>query len=285
MITNRNGMKKLIIVRHGNTFSKNDTPTRVGARTDLSLVEREKSANAAKYLMNEGLYPNKIYSSPLKRTMETAQIIKQEMGLNVDIVPALEFREIDYGPDENQKEDDVLLRLGMRFVQEHNINENEEHLLKQRGKEVIRRWDEEAIVPYDWIVDIPSIKRSWKNFAGNLENNDITLVVTSNGIIRFAPCILNESYESFCSRYPIKVSTGGICIFESANNSEWNLLSWNNSPPMETCREATGVPEGRGCPAGAGEIPLQGGVPEGRGGPTGWFDLPRRGGRRAVRSL
>jgi len=29
------GTTKLIIVRHGNTFSKGETPTRVGAKTDL----------------------------------------------------------------------------------------------------------------------------------------------------------------------------------------------------------------------------------------------------------
>ena len=177
--------------------------------------------------MSKGLYPNKIYSSPLKRTMETAEIIRREMGLAADIVRAVEFKEIDYGPDENQKEDDVLLRLGARFVQEHNINGNDERLLRQRGKEIIKHWDEEAIVPYDWVVDVPSIKRAWKNFVRALDDNDKALVVSSNGIIRFAPCILNEAYESFCSRYSIKVSTGGVCIFESQNNAEWSLVEWN----------------------------------------------------------
>lgn len=32
-------IKTLIIARHGNTFGPDDTPTRVGARTDLPLVE------------------------------------------------------------------------------------------------------------------------------------------------------------------------------------------------------------------------------------------------------
>ena len=31
-----------MIVRHGNTFRAGETPTRVGARTDLPLVERNE---------------------------------------------------------------------------------------------------------------------------------------------------------------------------------------------------------------------------------------------------
>jgi probable phosphoglycerate mutase len=220
-------MKKLIIARHGNTFRPNETPTRVGARTDLSLVEKEKSINIAKYLMNNGLYPNKIYSSPLKRTMETAEIIKQEMGFALDIAKAPEFKEIDYGPDENKTEDDVLLRLGKQYAREHNINEKEEHLLRQYGKDIIKDWDEKGSVPYDWEVDVPSITKSWKNLAHALDDDDIALVVTSNGIIRFAPYILNMAYEEFFKHNSIKVSTGGICIFENADNTGWNLLAWN----------------------------------------------------------
>ena len=220
-------MKKLIIARHGNTFRPNETPTRIGARTDISLVEKDRSVNIAKYLMDKELYPNKIYSSPLKRTKETADIVKQEMGLAVDIVEVHEFSEIDYGPDENKTEDEVTLRLGKRYAKEDNINERDENLLKQYGKDIIKLWDEKGIVPYDWTVDIQSIKRTWKNLAYNLDEGDITLVVTSNGIIRFAPYILNEPYEDFCNRNSIKVSTGGICIFESADNTEWNLSAWN----------------------------------------------------------
>jgi probable phosphoglycerate mutase len=220
-------MSKLVIARHGNTFRLNETPTRVGARTDLCLVEKEKSINVAKYLMSMEIYPNRIYSSPLKRTMETAEIIKQEMGLAVDIIEAHEFKEIDYGPDENRTEDDVMLRLGERYAHEHNINEKEEHVLRKLGKVIIELWDEKGIVPYDWIVDVPSIKRSWKNLANSLDDNDIALIVTSNGIIRFSPCILNEPYESFYDRNTIKVSTGGICIYESVNNVKWNLSAWN----------------------------------------------------------
>jgi probable phosphoglycerate mutase len=177
--------------------------------------------------MGKALYPNKIFSSPLKRTMETADIIRKEMGLSIDIVKAHEFIEIDHGPDENKTEDEVTLRLGKRYAIESNKNEKDESTLRQYGSDIIKLWDEKGIVPYDWIVDVMSIKSSWKNLADNLIEGDIALVVTSSGIIRFAPYILAEPYESFCNNNSIKVSTGGICIFENENNTDWNLSAWN----------------------------------------------------------
>jgi probable phosphoglycerate mutase len=41
---------RIIIARHGNTFTKDQTPLRVGARTDLPLVETERGTNIGKYI-------------------------------------------------------------------------------------------------------------------------------------------------------------------------------------------------------------------------------------------
>ena len=47
--------RKLVIVRHGNTFRAGETPTRVGARTDLPLVEEERARSAGRYLREKGI--------------------------------------------------------------------------------------------------------------------------------------------------------------------------------------------------------------------------------------
>lgn len=44
-----------MIVRHGNTFRAGETPTRVGARTDLPLVEEERARSAGRYLREKGI--------------------------------------------------------------------------------------------------------------------------------------------------------------------------------------------------------------------------------------
>lgn len=75
--------RKLVIVRHGNTFRAGETPTRVGARTDLPLVEEERARSAGRYLREKGIVIDKVISAPLKRTLETANYILEEM--NVDL--------------------------------------------------------------------------------------------------------------------------------------------------------------------------------------------------------
>ena len=44
-----------MIVRHGNTFRAGETPTRVGARTDLPLVEEERARSADVIYVKRGL--------------------------------------------------------------------------------------------------------------------------------------------------------------------------------------------------------------------------------------
>ena len=48
-------MKRLIIARHGNTFRPGETPTRVGAGTDLPLVEETRARSIGRYLKDKGL--------------------------------------------------------------------------------------------------------------------------------------------------------------------------------------------------------------------------------------
>ena len=50
-------MKTLIIARHGNTFRPGETPTRVGSRTDLPLVEEERGRGIGRWLKQLGRNP------------------------------------------------------------------------------------------------------------------------------------------------------------------------------------------------------------------------------------
>ena len=52
-------MTTLIIARHGNTFGPEDTPTRVGARTDVPLVGSglEQGRALGRWLKAQGLRP------------------------------------------------------------------------------------------------------------------------------------------------------------------------------------------------------------------------------------
>ncbi len=204
----------LVIARHGNTFDKADIPTRVGARTDIPLVKsgKEQAARIGKLLKESNILPDSVYSSHLLRTKETAQIAIEQTGYKLPIYPLDIFNEIDYGPDENKTEDEVISRI---------------------GKEAIEKWDKEAIVPDGWNFKPEDTIKHWKDFASHIAKDDAgghILVVTSNGIARFAPYITGD-FQGFSKENNIKMSTGAISIFEhDSDTGKWECKRWNFKP-------------------------------------------------------
>ena len=205
-------MTTLIIARHGNTFDPEDTPTRVGARTDLPLVEKghEQAKAIGQYIKENRLIPDVVYSSTLQRTIETAEIAVKESGVTNPIFQLDIFNEIDYGPDENKVEADVIARI---------------------GKDAIKAWDSDAIVPDGWKIDPQEVIENWIGFADQISahhDNETVLVVTSNGIARFAPHITGD-FEGFRANHNIKLSTGALGILKH-DGLQWSVEEWNIRP-------------------------------------------------------
>lgn len=212
-------MTRILIARHGNTFGPGQIPTRVGAKTDLPLVEEHRARSIGKYLQDNGLVPHVVYAAPLQRTMQTATLAIKAFGGTIQPIAAENFKEISYGPDENKTEEEVMLRLGQGDI--------------DQGRNIIEAWNKKATVPRGWDVNPNAIIENWKTFAEQLEKNHPNrnvLVVSSNGIIRFAPH-LTGNFEKFAEQYPIKVSPGGICIFEKKERELfWTCTAWNKKP-------------------------------------------------------
>ena len=210
---------RIIIARHGNTFKPDDTPTRVGFETDLPLVEEHRARSIGKYLLEHNLVPHVAYAAPLLRTMRTAELAIEELKGNLKPNIADDFKEIGYGPDENKTEDEVMLRLG-----NGNIS---------KGKSIINEWNKSAKVPHGWQVSPDLIIQSWKLFAEKVFKsyaNKTAMLVSSNGIMRFSPYLTGD-FLQFSEQYDLKVSTGGICIFErEKNEKKWKCTGWNIKP-------------------------------------------------------
>lgn len=204
-------MTRLVIARHGNTFNAGEAPRRVGARTDLPLVSsgREQARRIGQWLKANDLLPEATYCSELMRTRETAELAIRETGYFQPIYPLSIFNEIDYGPDENKEEPDVIARI---------------------GEQAIRDWDARAIVPEGWDFDPQKTILDWHGFAEHVVNDDqdIVLVVTSNGIARFAPYITGD-FDGFSARHGIKISTGALCVLEH-DGERWHVREWNVKP-------------------------------------------------------
>jgi 2,3-bisphosphoglycerate-dependent phosphoglycerate mutase len=229
-------MTTLIIARHGNTFAPGDVVTYVGARTDLPLVEsgREQARAIGRYLKENGFIPDVVYASALRRAQETAKIAVMETGVSNPIFTLDILNEIDYGPDENKTRDDVVARI---------------------GEQALNDWDERGIVPEGWSADTAMIQNNWMGFVrsivpphksfpphpyplpdGERESEpkartgegEIHLVVTSNGIARFAPCITGD-YEGFLQLHSPKLATGAMGVLVH-NGHGWAIKSWNFRP-------------------------------------------------------
>jgi probable phosphoglycerate mutase len=213
-------MKTIIVVaRHGNTFAKGETPRRIGAKTNLPLVETLRGTSVGLYLKAHALVPSAIYAAPLSRTLQTAELAAAACGAEVAITELNEFTEIDYGPDENKTEEEVFLRLGAGDP--------------NRGRATVEAWNVSATVPDGWRVDVRRIVDAWLEFAAAVETGlkgKIALIVTSNGIIRFAPHLTGD-FDGFANGHELKVATGAVCIFEKDEDARfWTCREWNVKP-------------------------------------------------------
>jgi 2,3-bisphosphoglycerate-dependent phosphoglycerate mutase len=205
-------MTTLVIARHGNTFESGEMPRRVGRKTDLPLTEtgREQARAIGRYLKENKLIPDVVYASELRRTQETAKLAIKESGVSNPVFTLDIFNEIDYGPDENKTEEEVIRRIGI---------------------EAIRKWDEQGIAPPGWNVDPQEIIQNWLGFADQIsahDDNETVLVVTSNGIARFAPHLAGD-FDSFADTHNLKIATGALAIFRHFEG-KWTAEGWNIKP-------------------------------------------------------
>lgn len=192
---------RLFVLRHGNTFDKGDVVTRVGGRTDLPLsVSGKAQAEAlARHFATTPFATAR--SGPLKRTRETAHAILAAQTEAPELVTDLFLREIDYGPDENRPEDEVVARI---------------------GKSALDAWEHNSIVPPGWRVDPDALIGNWQETFHELRDQPGNhLIVTSNGIARFALHAANAH------RADMKLSTAawGVFVLEGG---EARVESWNN---------------------------------------------------------
>lgn len=203
-------MTTLIITRHGNTFEAGETPRRVGARTDLPLTQQGhlQAQKIGEYLKENNLLPGTVYTSHLQRTIQTAQEILSSANLNLPTQPIDIFNEIDYGPDENQTEDRVIARIGQTALQ---------------------HWEDDAVLPPGWSPNAETIRADWARFADGITQNETTLVVTSNGIARFALALTNH-FDASRKQFSLKLATGAFGILDHTPGTGWAVRDWNIRP-------------------------------------------------------
>lgn len=204
----------LIIARHGNTFAPGETPRRVGARTDLTLVPsgHEQARKLGYYLRQHNLVPDRVVTSELQRTRQTGEIASIEFGIHVQVQGSSLFNEIDYGPDENKTENEVIARI---------------------GQDALEAWDQHGLMPPGWSPSPEKIARMWRDFGDSIHvklGGSTTLVVTSNGIARFALKLSDNALRAE-NDHGLKLATGALGILtRRPDDLHWSVVGWNIRP-------------------------------------------------------
>ncbi|MDR3424978.1 MAG: histidine phosphatase family protein [Alphaproteobacteria bacterium] len=202
---------RLILARHGNTFGPKDEPVWVGARSDLPLVEKGLTQAKAlgEALRQAVIVPDSLIAGSLQRTRQTAEIVAETLGLPVaaiQIDPRL--TEIDYGAWEG-KSTAAIIASG--------------------DDAELAVWNKHSIVPEDrgWKPSEAQITADIASMLAEAEaEGGTTLIVTSNGILRFfASQAVNA--RAFPDR---KVATGNICVMERGAEGNWHIVKWNEPP-------------------------------------------------------
>lgn len=189
-------MPKLILARHGNTFESGQTPTQVGAKSDLPLTAQGlKQAEALKFIN-----PQAVYAGSLKRQIQSAMVVADAFIYE----PAL--TEIDYGLWEGLTTEEIKARWSKEYEE-----------WTQGG-----RWPEN-IFGGSLQSHLEAIDRWLDHLRATYKSGDTILAFSSNGIIRlFHPA-------PPANREEIKVKTGHFCIFELLPKS-LEVFSWNVNP-------------------------------------------------------
>lgn len=204
-------MTDIYVVRHGNTFNMGDVVTRVGARTDLALSQSGRAqaeALAAHFAILAPKGFSAAYCSPLRRTRDTAEAILAATRAAPSLTEIEFLREVDYGPDENRPEDEVVQRI---------------------GDAALHAWEADAVPPEGWAIEPEKIRADWADFLTELSREEAdrpVLIVTSNGIARF---VLDVIAHPNGRPHSIKLKTGAYGVIETAPARPF-LRSWNIRP-------------------------------------------------------
>lgn len=196
-------MRRLFIIRHGNTFASSADACRVGARTDIPLVEsgHAQADRLGDWFARQALPIDRLLTSPLLRARQTADRIAAATGHAADGTRDW-LGEIDHGPDEGRPEAEVLARIGTQALAD---------------------WDERGIAPDGWIVDADARIAAWRGFLAE-GGAGVDLLVTSNGAARFALIAAGLPMGA------LKLRTGAFGELAVDRGGAVTLIRWDERP-------------------------------------------------------
>ena len=166
--------------------------------------------------------------------MRSAQEIASYYG-NMEVEVAGFLTELDYGMDDGQPEDDIVLRLGIVESDGNITSGTSLDELRAAGKAALKKWDSEAVLPRAWEHLAPravQLSEDWANFGERMITEfagKTVVAVTSNGIARFSKVLLPDGGEELGGHLKLATGAYGIYVYE---NGKWRSEQWNVRPEL-----------------------------------------------------
>lgn len=193
---------RLLFVRHGESIWNEEE--RVQGQQDVPLSERGRNQSIALGKRLKGIEISACFSSPLKRAIETANLVLTTSGNIVPITTLPELVERNFGCWEGMKVDELKVLFAEdfnRWVKSHYISpppngESIEDLMAR-------------------------VERGLKKILAQSQNGTV-LVVGHSGSIKAAICTLFRTpYQSFAK---LKIDNASLTIVEIQDSQIWLTL-------------------------------------------------------------
>jgi probable phosphoglycerate mutase len=203
---------RILVVRHGNTFGPDDKVVWVGRRSDMPLVAKglEQAHAVAAGLKAAGLTPSCAISGNLKRTRVSADIVAAELGITDRRIDG-RLDEVDYGQWEGKSTEEIQAIPG--------------HAALIEGWQKSDIWPEGA----GWGCTRAEVVGALASLLADMaagHGGALPLLVSSNGVLRFAPEVLKASVPEGTT---LQLKTGRMGVLDRSGE-DWRVVAWNLDP-------------------------------------------------------
>ncbi len=206
----------LILVRHGNTFSAEETPYWVGSEQDLPLTTAglEQAELLADYLKTGFPEVAAIYSSNLKRTQTTASILHKKLSCPTPLIFDSRLAELNYGHWGGLSNEQIIEQFGQSQLDEWNK---------------FSRWPANANFGKSAAEISAEVKSLAMELIQHYPVDSSVILVSSNGRLRFFLNLIFGAFEDYLQTGKLKVHTGAFCHLRHSKEC-WEIVAWNKLP-------------------------------------------------------
>jgi broad specificity phosphatase PhoE len=204
-------MRRLLLVRHGNTFEDGVAPTRVGARSDLALTQRgvAQALTFAAAARMAGLCLGPFLAGPLQRT-------RAFVAHGFDVAPTIDMRlrEIDYGDWEGLTDTAIAARVGAGMLED---------------------WNRRCVWPHgqNWAPDEAALADGAASLVQELAHGSprcVPVLCSSQGVLRYFAKLDAAFFAQAQRDGKLGVATGACCGVRVANSGALTVEFWNDKP-------------------------------------------------------